>query len=788
MRQKVTRLATLVAFFGALLGGNLSPLLASAAADTCTWTGATSANWSDGTNWTGCDNGGVPENGDTLLFAQSGSNKSMNNNIAGLTPNQVQITGTGYTFGGNALTFVTSGGAFSASQDATVNLQVAFNAFNDGGSVSTGKTLTFAQPVAFSNTGGNYWTGGGLVVFNGTITGAAGTFQARNGITLKVAGSGNTYTSSTVGAESNSHFQCGSTTCFGSNANSIYSGGGIVDLLVAGTYSNSIQTSIVTPDDSWIKAFDNVTLSGTATVTDPLNIAQYGSGAKNLQFTGTINLVSSSNVTFDGTDSNNSLIHVNSGLNGSGSVDVKNAYVQMNTANTYDGATNVHAGGILSAENATALGGTSAGTTVESGGELRLGGSSAFTSNEPLTIEGSGIGSVGGAIKNAATADVVLGGSIALTDDTTISSTDDANLNLNGQITGTGNITTYAPSTNHTIFFANGTPNTYVGTFTNTGGQTYLTGTNAATGDVYATPTDPSDMAIISAGDNVIAPTATLHLSDGGMYATNGGSNTVAGLTGTGGEIRLIASTDVLTINQNFNSTYAGIFDGGSHSGTVIKKGTGILMLTGDSTTDNVKFENQGGSTSVNGDQSVNDFTITGGKLKGTGTAGNVTITNATVAPGNSPGALHVTSLAFNGTSTFEEEIAGATAGTQYDQLIASGTVNLGSSTLSLNPSYTPANGTVFTIVQAGTVTGTFAGLADGATVTANGLTFRVNYTGTTVTLTYLSGTVTTTPSSGSTSLVDTGTNALLTIIASATLMGSAIALIRRKPTTTQRV
>jgi len=93
---------------------------------------------------------------------------------------------------------------------------------------------------------------------------------------------------------------------------------------------------------------------------------------------------------------------------------------------------------------------------------------------------------------------------------------------------------------------------------------------------------------------------------------------------------------------------------------------------------------------------------------------------------------------------TFEQEIDGATAGTQYDQTVVTGNVALGNATLLIDPSYNPTAGTVFTIVKAdGNITGTFAGLADGNSVTANGLTFRVNYTNNAVTLTYLSGTIT---------------------------------------------
>ncbi len=46
-----------------------APALVNAAADTCTWTGGGGDdNFSTAANWSGCDNGTVPENGDTLAF------------------------------------------------------------------------------------------------------------------------------------------------------------------------------------------------------------------------------------------------------------------------------------------------------------------------------------------------------------------------------------------------------------------------------------------------------------------------------------------------------------------------------------------------------------------------------------------------------------------------------------------------------------------------------------------------------------------------------------------------
>ncbi len=77
-----------------------------------------------------------------------------------------------------------------------------------------------------------------------------------------------------------------------------------------------------------------------------------------------------------------------------------------------------------------------------------------------------------------------------------------------------------------------------------------------------------------------------------------------------------------------------------------------------------------------------------------------------------------------------------ATANTRLD---VAGTLNLTGLSLVLSGSYTPAVGDVFTLATAATITGTFTGLPDGATVALNGVTLRLNYTATVVTATAVS-------------------------------------------------
>ena len=77
-------------------------------------------------------------------------------------------------------------------------------------------------------------------------------------------------------------------------------------------------------------------------------------------------------------------------------------------------------------------------------------------------------------------------------------------------------------------------------------------------------------------------------------------------------------------------------------------------------------------------------------------------------------------------------EIGGPAPGTQYDQLKVKSTVTLGGA-LSLSVGFTPAVGARFTIINnagSGAVAGTFAGLPQGATITAGGAAFQISYAG----------------------------------------------------------
>ena len=182
-------------------------------------------------------------------------------------------------------------------------------------------------------------------------------------------------------------------------------------------------------------------------------------------------------------------------------------------------------------------------------------------------------------------------------------------------------------------------------------------------------------------------------------------------------------------------------------TGSVIQDGTGTLILEGNNT--------YGGDTTVESGtlliDGVNASAIVtvdnGGTLGGTGTAGAVTVeSGGTFAPGD-PSTITVASLTLEAGSTFDEQIGGTSPGTGgpsgYDETVveSGGAISLGGATLdvSLVNSFTPSIGETFTIINnetGGPVSGTFAGLGQGATFNVDGDLFEISYSSGGVTLT----------------------------------------------------
>ncbi len=223
---------------------------------------------------------------------------------------------------------------------------------------------------------------------------------------------------------------------------------------------------------------------------------------------------------------------------------------------------------------------------------------------------------------------------------------------------------------------------------------------------------------------------------DGGVTQTIG-SLTSRSLTGgispSSAEIAL-ASGSVLTTISGPPSVYDGSLTG---EGSLLKQGAGALTLGG--TGSNAAMTVEAGQVAVNGATTL-ATTLTSGILSGTGSIGANAVNGGTLQPGAADqGKLTMTTLIPATGSTLQLGLSGGTApvaGTDYRQVVVKGdTVNLGDSNLVLTTvGATPFNDAAsYTLIDnqgASAVSGTFNGLAEGATVTLGGVNYTISYKG----------------------------------------------------------
>jgi autotransporter-associated beta strand protein len=166
----------------------------------------------------------------------------------------------------------------------------------------------------------------------------------------------------------------------------------------------------------------------------------------------------------------------------------------------------------------------------------------------------------------------------------------------------------------------------------------------------------------------------------------------------------------------------------------VTKLGEGTLALTGTNTHTGLTSVD-GGTLLVDGSIAGDVTVAAGAVLSGRGSIGRLTVASGGVfSPGASPGILTIAGdLELAAGSTYLVDLAGTTAGTQYDQTVVMGAVSLADAVLSVNLGFLPAGGDLFAIVlNDGTdpIIGSFLGLAEGATLSASNHLFTISYLG----------------------------------------------------------
>jgi hypothetical protein len=799
-------LATLIAFSSLLL----MPIpTAMAAADTCTWDGSTSSSWADGTNWSGCDNGGVPENGDSLVFNNTAANITSTNDIDSLTLADVTIEGSSTT----NTTDIGSGLTFSIDNDLNIdvsNVTIANNIiFNNlvSGSGITVDTALLTNIEISSNLILNSAPGTSMAInlksdvyHGGAMTGA--TTQLLVG-DQGVLYDGRWQTSDLVASNFTTPFiivvqgtyTCQLTGCFGANANAVY-------ITENAAYNGQIEfsqsgaTGIDVANELYIYGSSNQIIqhAGTTTLNNNVNFNASGAVANiDITLDGTnpkpAIIVANADWHMDDTTINivgsgalSSKVELNGAATGSGgmTVDHSELYLNPTVANDYTGVTTAQAnGGILKISKPTSLGDVSSGTVVETGGQLQLeAGANTTFAPETLTVSGAGPDGTESAIYAADSNEYTLPGEIALAGNSTFGADVFGAINMIGGVSGTGDLTFEGTdSTSQFQFVGSATANTYSGTTTVING--YLNAANNANviaipHDLVITASSTTTTAILATTNQISTDSQVTMNSSGGftpiLYVLN--DNQIKALNGPTDSVLGIETGKTLTIASTTTpSVFSGILIG---TGSLVQSSgpNAPLTLSGTSNGSARNITSNAGVLIINGAYSFSTVAInSGATLKGTGTVGNTTVAaGGTLSIGNSPGCMSIAGLlTLNAASTYTQEIASATPCSGYDVATVAGSATLGNATINIVPSYTPNVGQVFTILTSEFIVGTYNGLPDNSLITVSGLTFRINYTATDVTLTFISGTLTS-------DLAPTGQNSNQTALLAFAVLAMALA------------
>ncbi len=433
--------------------------------------------------------------------------------------------------------------------------------------------------------------------------------------------------------------------------------------------------------------------------------------------------------------------------------------------NTFTGGLTIRGGTVSATTNANALGGTGSGIvtlgdTSGSASATLLG--SQFTFPNPITVASGSSGTL--TIGNSGNSSATFSGPVMLNNNLTLTASGSGSVKLSGGVTGTGNIILNHTGTGNSTFLDTTLVNN-TGTITNSGTGTGTATINSKLGAsvTQVAQESPTSVLILSMTTNnafvgsVAVNAGTLKLGSasalnsanvvsvaaGATFDINAQNQTIAGLDGGTGTVTNSGGTHTLTLGGSGNYTFGGVITATNTLDMIIvKSGSGTQTLTGASTYSNTTTVNGGflfannttGSGTGTGAVTVNN---SGTTLGGNGTiTGSVSVTSgANLSPGatgvGSTARLNTGALTLSSGSFFNVDLNNATAGTGYDQVSVTGLLSITSSNLNINPGAGLSIGnTLFIALNNGTdaITGTFAGLAQGATVTSGAYSFTIDY------------------------------------------------------------
>jgi autotransporter-associated beta strand protein len=422
--------------------------------------------------------------------------------------------------------------------------------------------------------------------------------------------------------------------------------------------------------------------------------------------------------------------------------------LRLGGSNAYTGLTLVQQG-TLYPMTPYALGTTNSGTVVSNRAALILndsdeGGGIKLT-NETVTINADDsvpllLRSVSFGLYNGASNRWA--GPVVLNDQTLIVAN---NGSISGPITGPGSIALRGG----TLYLTGSNANSFAGDVLISGGNLFLGKDSAGAFDgaiphnltissrVVLGPPPGHDVITIPGAArlrdyNQIANSANVWVSSGCLLDLGGYYDRIGTLGGSGS-----VALGPLFLELSGAGTYA--FDGAiSGAGFLRNLGPGTLILTGTNTytgptlvADSVAGA---GTIIVNGYQPQSRVALesAAASFGGSGTVGEI-YCPGTLVPGGHPGVLTCSNLTLTPTATYSVTITGPAPGTGFDQLNVRGTNNLASASLSVvlaltNPITLGQQLVILNNDAAEPITGSFAGLPEGASLAIGGLGFKISY------------------------------------------------------------
>ena len=373
-------------------------------------------------------------------------------------------------------------------------------------------------------------------------------------------------------------------------------------------------------------------------------------------------------------------------------------------ANTYTGGTTINAG-IVAASHSQAFGTGNVADLAE------IDFSNVLVVANNFTVNSAGTAFV-------VNGPITLTGTVNLVSNTAINTTNLNSLSLNGVVSGSGGLIT-----NGTGTVGLSQSNTYLGGTTVNGGILQVNNSQS---------TGTAGTVTINGGASLAVSTLNYVLPAGGL--TLAASSTVLNPLP---QYNAMSGAITLTGDTTFDIAAGGwlVVNGGIGGAFGLTKASGgALWLQSDGTYTGPTTV-MSGPLYVEGDiASSSGVTVDAqADLAGNGVVGNVTVNGGTLYPGDNPGILSAGTVTFSNSSIFLENAHGSTVGNGYNQLVASGAVNLGGASLVAAFSYAATNGDQLTIVKNNSglpVVGTFAGLPEGALVTDQGHPFSISYVG----------------------------------------------------------